>query len=75
MDRRGMLLEHLTQAEHHVALGKEHIENQQRVIAALHGRGGDTTAAIEFLNSLIDMQTAHEAHRARLIAEIDALDK
>ena len=51
---RAMLLA-LARAEQHIALGKEQINNQYRIIAKLETDGHDTAAAIELLKQFIEL--------------------
>ena len=73
MDRQ-LLLDHLAEAEAHVALGREHIEKQHQIISLLYSRGVDTTVAKELLAELEDTQVLHEAGRNRIQAELAELD-
>ena len=52
---RAMLLAVLAQAEQHIALGKEQINNQYRIIAKLESDGHDTEAAVELLKQFIEL--------------------
>jgi hypothetical protein len=67
---RDMLLQHLAQAEAHVAQGREHIEKQRRVISDLTSQGVDTTSADELLAQLEETQILHEAGRDRILKEL-----
>ena len=67
---RGVLLQHLAQAEAHVAQGRELIVRQHRLIAELAAKGRATDAAEQLLWQLEDMQERHEAHRHRLLTEL-----
>ena len=59
MDKRAMIIDHLTQAEEHVALGKQHIEDQQRILLDLTTSGLDTAAASELLSTFLATQSEH----------------
>jgi len=66
MDKRSVLLKHLREAEHHVALGRKHISRQQQLIADLERKGFDSTEACRLLDILTELQQLHEEGRARL---------
>ena len=67
---RGVLLQHLTQAEAHVALARKLIARQNTLIAKLAAKGRVTDAAEEFLWQLEDMQEQHEGHLERLLTAL-----
>ena len=67
---RAMLLALLAQAEHHIALGKEQINNQYRIIAHLESDGHDTAAAVELLKQFIEAQQDNERDRDRLMSKL-----
>jgi hypothetical protein len=69
---RGRLLDHLAQVERHVALGREQIDNQYRIIAELESDGHDTTAAIDLLRQFIEVQELHEQDRDWLVSKLAA---
>jgi hypothetical protein len=69
---RATLLALLARAEQHVALGKEQIDNQYRVIANLESDGHDTSAAVELLKQFIEAQEHHERDRDRLALRLGA---
>ena len=51
---RAMLLALLARAEQHIALGKEQINKQYRIIAKLESDGHDTARAVELLKQFIE---------------------
>ena len=67
-----MLLAVLAQAEQHIALGKEQINNQYRIIAKLESDGHDTEAAVELLKQFIETQQDDEEDRDRLLSKLAA---
>jgi hypothetical protein len=72
MDRE-QLLQHLAQAEDHVATGIEHIERQQKVIAELERDGHDLTQAKALLDQFEQLQQMHVADRDRLLRNLETL--
>jgi hypothetical protein len=67
---RVMLLALLARAEKHIALGKEQINNQYRIIAKLESGGHDTAAAVELLKRFIETQQDNEQDRDRLMSKL-----
>ena len=67
---RATLLDLLARAEQHVALGKEQIDSQYRLIANLESDGHDTSAAVELLRQFIEAQEHHERDRDRLVSKL-----
>ena len=67
---RARLLDHLAQVEHHLALSREQIDNQYRIIAKLESGGHDTTQAIDLLKQFVEVQELHEKDRDRLVAKL-----
>jgi hypothetical protein len=67
---RAMLIALLARAEQQLAFGKEQINDQYRLIAALENDGHDTTAAINLLKEFIDTQQDNEDDRDRLLARL-----
>ena len=57
---RAMLLDLLARAEQNVALGKEQIDSQYRIIAKLESDGHETAAAVELLKQFIEIQEQDE---------------
>ena len=58
-----MQLQHLEQAERHVALGERHIADQERRVAELYRRGHDVASARSLLNLFRDVQVQHVVYR------------
>jgi hypothetical protein len=69
---RAMLIALLARTEKHLALGKQQINNQYRIIARLEEGGHDTAAAIELLKQFIETQQDNEEDRDRLLARLAA---
>jgi hypothetical protein len=73
---RATIEKHLVIVEGHVARGLEHLARQVEIIAAL--KGGDHVAAAEdalkLLKLLQEMQVQHEAHRDRLLRQLQEVD-
>lgn len=65
-----MLLDHLTQAERHVALGESHVARQKQIVAALAMRGSDDGIARALLAQFEALLALHVAGRDRLRAEL-----
>lgn len=68
-----MILEHLNQAERHVAEGERHIAGQKKIIAELGNDGHDQKAAIALLGQFEETQALYIADRDRLRAELAAI--
>jgi hypothetical protein len=64
---RTILLEHLAQAERHVAQGRTHLARQEALIADLERDGHDTKDASAILATLRETQTQHILNLARLL--------
>jgi hypothetical protein len=69
MDRQ-LLLDHLVTAEQRIAVGKNDIQEQYRLIAELMRNGEDTVEVVAVLNQLLEAQEKHEADLDRLKAEL-----
>jgi hypothetical protein len=69
MDRQ-TLLDQLVEAEQRVAVGKNEIQEQYRLIADLMRHGEDTVEAVAVLNQLLNAQEKHEADRDQRKAEL-----
>ena len=67
---RAVILNHLAQAERHVAEGEQHIIRQREIIEMLARQGHDTKAADELLGQFEQTLAAHIADRDRLRAEL-----
>ena len=59
-----------SRAEQHIALGKEQINNQYRIIAKLESNGHDTAAAVELPKQFIETQQDNEQDRDRLMSKL-----
>jgi len=66
MDRRA-LLQHLAQAERHIAEGMVHLARQRALIAELTRAGYDSEEACVILDTLIETQLLHEQEREHLL--------
>jgi hypothetical protein len=67
-----MIEDHLAQAERHVALGEEHVQNQRALVDKLARDGHDTAMARQLLSQFEDLQISHIADRDRLKKELKA---
>ena len=63
MTDRETQLQHLVEAERHVALGERHIADQERRVAELCRGGYDIASARSLLDLFRDMQVQHVAYR------------
>ena len=73
MDRQ-MIVDHLAQAERHVALGAQHIARQREIIRELQGGGHNASEAKLLLAQFLDLQELHKADRSRLAEELTDYD-
>jgi hypothetical protein len=75
MDKRQMMVDHLKQAQLHVALGEKPIARQYDIISELErdGNNSDADQARELLATFEEMQEEHIAHRDRLERELRAV--
>jgi hypothetical protein len=69
---RAILLEHLREAEEHVARGAVHVAKQRRIIGELSADGHDTTRARSLLTVMEEVQRAHIKDRDRLLETLAA---
>lgn len=69
---RGILEEHLAQAERHVAQGEKHVAKQRAIVAELERDGHDTVAAHDLLRQFEELQALHVADCDRLRSELGA---
>lgn len=69
---RAHILEHLAQAEEHVVLGQEHVDQQRHLIERLDHDGHDSTAARALLVRFEEHLAMHIKDRDRLIRELAA---
>jgi len=67
---RSMQLQHLAEAEQHIASGVEHISKQELRIADLDFRGQDSTLARSLLKTFCLLQAQHIAHRDHILREL-----
>jgi hypothetical protein len=67
---RTLLLQHLSQAEHHAAEGRRHLARQEELIAELDRDGLDTAEALKVLATLRETQALHEQDVHRLLGEL-----
>ena len=72
---RAMLLDHLKQAQRHIAEGKEHIAKQREIVAELERDGHDTTEARRLLGNFEDLYQLHLADFDRILNELDEQPK
>ena len=63
-------MQHLAQAERHVAEGMRHIAKQEALIANLDRDGHDTAEAIKMLGTLRTTQALHEQQVERCLREL-----
>ena len=68
---RDILLQHLAQAERHVARGNEHISRQETLIAKMDRHGHDTVDARKLLDTLRKTQALHRQDVGRLLRELE----
>jgi len=64
---RWALLQHLAQAERHVAEGMVHLARQRALIAELTQAGHDSEEACAILDTLMETQLLHEQEREHLL--------
>ena len=67
---RAIQLEHLAEAERHIAEGKARIVKQRAIIADLERDGHDTTQAYALLRTFLKTQAGHEEHRKSILDEL-----
>ena len=70
MDRE-QTLQHLAEAEHHVAIGADHVARQRELIARLQRDGHDAAQAKQLLEQFEQLQQMHIADRDRLLAMVE----
>jgi hypothetical protein len=68
---RDLLLQHLAQAERHVARGNVHISRQETLIAEMDRHGHDTIDARKLLVTLRTTQALHRQDVERLLRELE----
>jgi hypothetical protein len=69
MDRR-TLEEQLAQAERHILQSYARIERQREIVAELKSNGRDADLAADLLDTYLDLESVHIAHRDRLLATL-----
>ena len=67
---RATLLDLIVRTERHIALARERVDNQYRIIAKLEDDGQDTEAAVEQLKQLIEAQEDLEQDRDWLLSKL-----
>ena len=67
---REMLMEHLSQAERHVAEGMMHVERQRNLVENLARDGHDTTQSEGTLKQFEETLALHIQVRDRLLKEL-----
>ncbi|RXH40855.1 hypothetical protein XH94_10930 [Bradyrhizobium zhanjiangense] len=68
---RAMHVQHLEEAERHIAQGEGHIVEQEDRIANLARDGHDTTEARKLLDNFYATQMLHIQHRDRIREELE----
>src|ERR1700754_4460976 len=69
------LLRRLAQADQHSAIGARAIDGLRHVVAALECEGHDATQARKLLATFEEVQSAQQADRDRIAAELAKLDR
>ena len=64
-------MEHLSQAERHVAEGEMNVERQRILVENLAREGHDTERAEALLKQFEEIQALHIRDRERLLKELD----
>ena len=67
---RGLLEEHLAQAERHIAEGEDHVECQRQIVEELVRRGEDAQRSKALLELFEETLEVHFGERDRLRGEI-----
>ncbi len=68
---RAILLEHLAQADRHVAAGERIIARQRELVAIADRDGADAREAIALLRTFEETQAIYLADQARLREELE----
>jgi hypothetical protein len=71
---RAILLQHLQQAERHIAEGQRHIARQREIVSTLEARGLDSQHAMSSLALFEEMQALHVASRDRVVEMMQNAD-
>jgi hypothetical protein len=66
---RALIVQHLAQAERHIAAGQQHIERQRQIIRELK-YGHDLASAKDLLAQFEELQLLHIRDRDRLKKEL-----
>ena len=69
------VMNHLAQAEDHVALGERHLADQRALIAELTRDGHDISQAKELLATFEQTQLLHVEDRDRLRKELEEVSR
>ncbi len=64
---RAALLQHLAQAEDHIATSEKNVRRQRELIAELERDGHDIAVARKLLSEFEKLQAMHDADRDRII--------
>jgi hypothetical protein len=67
---RSMQLQHLAQAEQHIARGAEQIRDQEARVIDLERRGQDASLSRAVLETFRSIQAQHVAHRDHILTEL-----
>lgn len=67
-----MLMQHLNQADSHIAQSDRHITRQREIVAELQRHGHDAHSAIDLLKLFEQTHETHLAGRERLWDELSA---
>jgi hypothetical protein len=68
-----LIMDHLAQAEVHVAQGANHVKRQRQLVEDLARDGHDTTGSSALLDLFKELQDLHVQDRDRLRAELASL--
>src|SRR5262245_42955830 len=69
MDRH-MLIDHLAQAERHIAEGRAHVESERQIVEGLVRGGHDARKSQDLLELFEDTLAMHVEERDRLLSEL-----
>ena len=73
MDKRQHLIQALDKIEGHIAMGLQHIANQESLIKRRQLNGLDSRRASELLATFRESQALHQKHRDAILAEFATL--
>jgi hypothetical protein len=71
---RAVLLQHLEQAQRHIADGQRHIARQREIVSEVERSGLDSKDARRSLVLFEEMQALHVANRNRLVETLQNAD-